>query len=968
MKTTTPNTGNWFVDKLSLYQSANSDNTSIKNNFVIRQAEFEIIVSDLKNKSDKDPLQHELILGRRGSGKSTLLRRIQAEMEENSQLQKKYIAINLAEEQAGIYRLFDLWDEVLKELAIKFNTQIQLKSYSEFNDDQVYTRYLYQAIHDLLIQHKRKVVLLLDNFDRIVGNFNDDGNLLRETLLNHNDIQIIAGSTRMDEHFWQYDKPFYEFFRRHRLESLSIEEIIQLLNHWSKVMELPQLADFAKKNIGKLEAIRILTDGLPRTLQFFIQLLLQNANLYGYEYLRKVMDSVTTLYQERLNSLPAAQRKIIAEMAFIWEAASTKDLVEKCRMQSKLISAQIKQLSNVGIIDTITTDNKNHLYRIAERFFNMWLIITQGNPEQKRKAKWLSIFLETWYDAAELKQLAINHISNLENKKMSYDKALVFTKAFSQSKYVTTSQRDKILELTTALQPKGLKDILLELPKKYSDIVKEIEEKLAEKNYQKANQLANEIENEEDGLKFSIQAFILDEQNNCIEAEKYYLLAIEKGDTNALFNLANLYDDQEKYTEAEKYYLLAIEKGITNALYNLAILYKNQQKYADAEKYYLLGIRNGIVEAYNNLAVLYEDQQNYAEAEKQYLLAIEKGDKKALFNLAVFYEDQQKYAEAEKYYLLAIKKENVKALHNLANLYDNQQKYPEAEKLYLLAIEKENVDSLFNLAIFYNNRQKYTEAEKYYLLAIEKGDIESLNNLANFYVDQLKYPEAEKYYLLAIKKGNIDALFNLAMLYRNQLKDGEAEKYYLIAIEKGNVNALNNLAILYDDQQKYGKAEKYYLLAIEKGIANALYNLATLYYKKNIKKSIALNLILKYNSLVKNDKDAMETQITIEVWNGIFENIIKKTEQLFISTGHDELEWFFTNLLSHEQQTLVLNLFTDKIHGEEFQKRYAPLYYAVLILNNKTENNLTLRIPPEILPTVNDIIETVKEKQRFYAS
>ena len=85
-----------------------------------------------------------------------------------------------------------------------------------------------------------------------------------------------------------------------------------------------------------------MTDGLPRTLQFFIQLLLQNANLYGYEYLRKVMDNVTTLYQERLNSLPASQRKIIAEMAFIWEAASTKDLVEKCRMESKLISAQIK--------------------------------------------------------------------------------------------------------------------------------------------------------------------------------------------------------------------------------------------------------------------------------------------------------------------------------------------------------------------------------------------------------------------------------------------------------------------------------------------------------------------------------------------------------------------------------------------------------------------------------------------------
>ena len=205
--------------------------------------------------------------------------------------------------------------------------------------------------------------------------------------MNHNDIKLIARSTRMDEHFWKYHQPFYEFFKRHRLKALGIKEIIELLNHWSKVMDLTQLASFAKNNIGKLEAIRILTDGLPRALQFFIQILLQNSNLYGYEYLRKVMDNVTTLYQKRLKSLPAAQRKIIAEMAFTWEACATKELVEKCRMESKLVSANIKQLSNAGIVDRLTTVKKNHLYRISERFFNMWLIVTQSYPEQNRKAK-----------------------------------------------------------------------------------------------------------------------------------------------------------------------------------------------------------------------------------------------------------------------------------------------------------------------------------------------------------------------------------------------------------------------------------------------------------------------------------------------------------------------------------------------------------------------------------------------------
>ncbi len=836
---TTP-TGNWFVDKLSLYQAANSDNSSIKKNFVIRQADFELIIDSIKNKKNDDSLQHELILGRRGSGKSTLLRRIQAEVEENTSLQKKYIAINLAEEQAGIYRLFDLWEEVLKEISIKVNEQLPIKNYNEFDNDQNYTRHLYDVIHTTLTRHKKTVVLLLDNFDRIVSNFTDDGSLLRETLINYNDIVLIAGSTRMDEHFWKYDQPFYEFFRRHRLEALSISEIIELLNHWAMVMDLPQLSAFAKNNIGKLEAIRILTDGLPRTLQFFIQILLQNSNLYGYEYLCKVMDNVTTLYQERLNNLPAAQRKIIAEMAFIWEACGTKELVEKCRMESKLISAQIKQLSNVGIIDTITTNKKNHLYRIAERFFNMWLIVTQGNPDQKRRAKWLSIFLETWYDGKELKQLAQQHIKNLQEKKIGYDKALVFTKAFSQSKYITTSQRDILLDLTTAIQPTTTIPSLLELPKKYSLIEDEIETLVKQNNYEQAHKLIDDIENEEDGVKFGVKGYIYHKNKKLKEAEKYYLLAIEKGDVNAFCNLANLYRRQEKYVEAEKYYLLAIEKGDANSL--------------------------------NNLAVLYSEQEKYVEAEKYYLLAIKKGDVNALCNLANLYRRQAKYVEAEKYYLLAIEKEDVKALNNLANLYWRQE--------------------------------KYVEAEKYYLLAIEKGDVKALNNLANLYMRQ----------------------------------------------------------------EKYVGSEKYYLLAIEKGVVDALYNLSELYYITNIKKAAALNLINNYNAKVPNDNYGLEKQVNIEVWNGVFEGLIDKVEMIIKKSNYETLALFFTQLLYQEQITLVLNLFTSKQHGEELQKRYTPLYYAVLLLNNKTEDNLLLRIPPEILPTVNYIVEEIKENQKFYAS
>ena len=389
---------------LLAYQNANADNyESVKAGFIVRMHEYESIISLLKNWKPGDSIQHELILGRRGSGKSTLLKRIEVEIIENEQLNEKYIPVNLAEEQAGIYRLMDLWEQVLQELYNRSKEEYKIKNYSDFSDDQDYTQYLFSEIHCFCEIKKKKVLLLLDNFDRIVGNFSDDGHLLRETLINYRDIVLIATSTRMDEHFWRHDRPFYEFFRRHRLETLSSEETFLLLYHWSDSLdfddrEKTKIKDFLKNYSGKVENMRILTDGLPRTMFFFLKFVVQTEKPVRVDYLRKIMDEVTPLYQERLNSLPSQMRKIVYEMAFMWEAVSTKEIAERCKMESKLVAAHLNTLTDRNIVETLATNKRNNLYRIAERFFNMWLIVTQGNPDQKRKARWMSEFLESWYD------------------------------------------------------------------------------------------------------------------------------------------------------------------------------------------------------------------------------------------------------------------------------------------------------------------------------------------------------------------------------------------------------------------------------------------------------------------------------------------------------------------------------------------------------------------------------------------
>jgi TPR repeat protein len=928
-------TSNWFLDQLTVFQSANSDSQSIKNNFIIRKTEFSIIIDSILIKKVNDPLQHELILGRRGSGKSTLLKRIEVEIVENPMLNKKYIPIYLAEEQAGIYRLFDLWEQVLEELKLHSKIEISIQEYASFKDNHDYTRYLYTLINEACAKSKKKIILLLDNFDRIVENFDDDGSLLRETLINHNDIQLITGSTRMDEHFWRHDMPFYEFFRRHRLEALSREEINLLLNHWSDSLDIPVLKDFVKNNPGKIENIRILTDGLPRTLQFFIQIVLQKSETTTYEYLKKTMDNVSPLFQERLNALPAQLRKTVLEMSFIWEACTTKQLVEKARMESKLISANLNTLVDKGLVDKIATSKKQHLYRLSERFFNMWLIVTQGNPEQKRKAKWLSIFLENWYDEGDLKRLASEHISKLKKGETDWDHALVFSKALSQSKHISLTERDTIIKLTEKLKCKGSEYCLIELPEKYSEIWKKINKYKENKDYMKAIEEAEKIENEADGVKFFLLGTLYLFSANYPKTEEYLLLAIKKGNTDAFLNLALLYKKQGKYSDAEKYYLIAIEKGNTDALFYLSLLYGIQEKYIEAEKYYLI--------------------------------AIEKGVNDALFNLALLYDNQKKYPEAEKYYLIAIEKGVTDALFNLALLYDNQEKYTDAEKYYLIAMEKGVNDALFNLALLYDNQEKYSEAEKYYLMAIEKGNTEALNNLAIIYENQKKYSEAEKYFLKAIEKDEINALNNMAILYDSQKKYSEAEKFFLIAIEKGVTEAKYNLALSYQNQGKYQDAEKQYLMEIEKGNKKALNNLTVMYYETNTHKAKALEYIYKECHL-RDDPDFKENMLIIELWNGIFNDVENRIVSIVKEKNGEKLEGFIIDLLVQQQKTLALKLFKNNELGTILQERYMVLYYVTLLLNNLQDENLKLRIPPELQSTIDEVLRKIETQQQLYSS
>lgn len=137
------------------------------------------------------------------------------------------------------------------------------------------------------------------------------------------------------------------------------------------------------------------------------------------------------------------------------------------------------------------------------------------------------------------------------------------------------------------------------------------------------------------------------------------------------------------------------------------------------KKYYLMAIERGDLEAMNDLGYYYHFREFNPELmKKYYLMAIERGYSDSMNNLGHYYDITEVNIELMmQYYLMAIDRGNSLAMFNLGHYYQHTEKNPELmKKYYLMAIEKGDSDAMYNLTEYYTNNFdcQYTEAILYF--------------------------------------------------------------------------------------------------------------------------------------------------------------------------------------------------------------------------------------------------------------
>lgn len=641
--------------------------------FVIRLDIFQDIFDDIKSSNYDIPNQHYIIVGQRGQGKTSLLRKIQIEVKNDKKLSNFLLPIKFAEEQYQIRSLSRFWEEIADFLQAFYSDIFPtiLDDMENYFEDDDYEIKAFSYLEKAIKKTDKKLLLLIDNIDELLAKFNDkEQRQLREILLSSSSFRIIGGSTKMLEQHYDYSKPFYEFFKIVKLKGFNKEESKKFLLSLAKEYESKEeIEEIIENNPERIEVIRQLTGGVPRTLVMLFDIFLDDGG-DAFDDLLRILDEVTPLYKHRMDDLPVQLQDIVHTLAINWDGMLTNEIANKTRMESKAVSAQLKKLEKYEIIESESI-GKNNIYKIKERFFNIWYLMRFGRKKDRQRVAWLINFLTSWCSEEELEEKAKNFKEKIKNGVVKPFHAF----------YMSEALRYAGLDI----------EIDLELKEELESFLKNNESKLC-----------NDIS--ESDNEILLKAFDI-EKNENIEKAIEFLLNSKRNTKNILYGLHRLYRKLEDFKNSEKYLQKSFNWTDEKLEKKVLFFYVIKNEYNERTKELLLKELNN-KDSSDELLLLYftckliaynKFEYSFERAIELYNLHFDDGDKLRFltFYLTLLMAKKQyhlakKFFELEEYNL----KERLKPAWYTLMTY-MQDEYPNELKKMGQEL-KESVDKIIN--------------------------------------------------------------------------------------------------------------------------------------------------------------------------------------------------------------------------------------------------------------------------------
>ncbi|KIG14092.1 TPR domain protein, putative component of TonB system [Enhygromyxa salina] len=387
--------------------------------FVARQPLLDRLVRDLRDEIS-GLAQHHLIVGRRGMGKTTLLRRLRFAIEDDPELDQRWLPLVFPEEQYNVASLSDFWLNCVDALADSLEARGQRESLRSIDeqineiattaDEATRRASALKLLLSMADGIQRRLVLLIDNVDLVLGRLDQDDWALREVLSREPRLLVMGATSQALESSFRYDKAFYDFFRVHNLEGLDEAQAFEIMRHLATLTDQPHVLELIDREPGRIQTLRLLSGGNPRTLVLLFNLLSQGTEGDARSDLERLLDQITPLYKHRFEELAPQAQRVVDGLALMWDPATARDLADRLRLDVSLTSAQLNRLVKQGVVEkTRLPGSKRIGFQISERFFNIWYLM-RASRRMRRRLLFLVKFIELFFPSQDLRGRGLRHL------------------------------------------------------------------------------------------------------------------------------------------------------------------------------------------------------------------------------------------------------------------------------------------------------------------------------------------------------------------------------------------------------------------------------------------------------------------------------------------------------------------------------------------------------------------------------
>lgn len=270
-----------------------------------------------------------------------------------------------------------------------------------------------------------------------------------------------------------------------------------------------------------------------------------------------------------------------------------------------------------------------------------------------------------------------------------------------------------------------------------------------------------------------------------VQMMKFWQMAIEKKNIDAIFNLSKFFEDEKQYDNMINALKIAIDLGSEKAILSLASYYQKNKEFEKMIETYRQGIHNGYTNCMSELGNYYMSLGDKENTIKYYTAAA-KTNPDAMYKLGKFYERNKDYPKMMYYYNKAIQYNHTESMIRLGDYYKKIKNYELMLHTYKMAAST-NPDAMNRLGIYFQKKKQYPEMMNYYESAIKLGCVNSMNNLAIYYESVGEYGKMKMLLEKAIEKKSCVAMYNMG-LYYEKMKDYEKmAEYFMMSYQNGRV-------------------------------------------------------------------------------------------------------------------------------------------------------------------------------------